>query len=106
MKSSTTNINDQRIPFKSNVFLFGHEHDEKRSVKQFHKYTHKPIDSSFSIDDDSDDDDHLIMSGRSCLLCVCKCVLLLGPFSYQYITLLFDTSNLFLVLAQVFIICH
>lgn len=73
MQPSTTNINHESIPFKLNVFLFGHENNESRSVKQFHKYSHKPIESGFSIDDDSDDDDHLILSGKSCLFYVCKC---------------------------------
>jgi hypothetical protein len=69
--SSTTNKNNHtRIPYKLNVFLFGREQEQSRSVKKFHKYTHKPIESGFSMDEESDDDDHLIPSGKICFVYV------------------------------------
>ncbi len=71
MQPSTTDINHERIPYKLSVFLFEHDPPESKHVKQFHKYTHKPIENSFSINDDTDDDDHLILSGRYSVLCVC-----------------------------------
>jgi len=75
MQPSTTNTNHENIPYKLSVFLFGHEHDEPTSVTQFHKYTHEPNENRFNMDGDSDDDNHFILSGRSCLFCVCKCTL-------------------------------
>jgi hypothetical protein len=69
MQPSTTNVNQERIPFQLNAFLIGQNHHESRSVKQFHKYRHKAIETGFTIDHDSDDDEHFILSGRSCLLC-------------------------------------
>jgi hypothetical protein len=75
MQPSTTDMNHERIPYKLNVFLFGHEHTQSRNVKQFHKYSHTPIGTNFCIEEESDDDEHLILSGRICLFYVCKCVL-------------------------------
>lgn len=77
MQPSTTNINHERVPYKLNVFLFGNEDKQARSVKRFHKYNENPIETGYSIDDDSDDDDDdpdLILSGRNYLFDVCKCV--------------------------------
>lgn len=83
MQPTATDINHERIPYKLNVFLFGHNDNESQSVKQFQKYKHKPIKNNFSIDGDSDDDEDLILSGKNCLLCVCQWILtLLDLFLY------------------------
>jgi hypothetical protein len=65
---TTTNINAECTPLKTDVFLFGDDHIKQRRVKRFGNYTHEPNKNSFSMVDDSDDDDHLILSGRCCCL--------------------------------------
>jgi hypothetical protein len=71
MQPPTTDTNHERLPYKLNVFLFGNDVNETKHVKQYHKYTHETMENSFSIDDDSDDDEHLILSGKNSVLCVC-----------------------------------
>ncbi len=101
MQPSTTNTNHENVPYKLSVFLFGHEHNEPTSLTQFHKYTHEPNENRFNMDGDSDDDNHFILSGRSCLFCVCKCALQKTYtvfFSSPTIVLLLDSFSSFLSL--------
>ena len=39
--STTTNIKKEHISLELSVLLIGHNHDEARSVEDFHEYTHE-----------------------------------------------------------------
>lgn len=101
MQQSTTNVDDDdHLPFKLNIFLFGHEH------KQFHKYSHQSIKSRFSAadnDDSDDDDDELILSGRNCLLYIAvKYALLMFFFSSCLPTVVTPAKFVFISIYSLF----
>jgi hypothetical protein len=79
MQPSARNLDLERPPANLSVFQCGHDANEPTSVKPFHKYGHKPHESSSTSDDDDDedddDDDHLGLTGRACLFCACQCLL-------------------------------
>ena len=63
--STTTNIKKEHISLELSVLLIGHNHDEARSVEDFHEYTHEASERISSCNENDEDRD-FIPSGRSC----------------------------------------
>ena len=71
-ESSTTTIKKEYFPFELSVLAIGHNHNEARSIEQFHEYNHEASEriSSYTKKDNGDD---FILSGKSCFFSyVCK----------------------------------
>jgi hypothetical protein len=73
--SSTTNIKKKHFPLGLNVLFIGHNHDEARSVEHFHEYIHEASEriSRCNKNNESDDDNHLLLSGRNCFFFCMGC---------------------------------